>query len=208
MITLFHSSKNKARSHIGELYADIVLEEVHDSTVEITDHPVESGADISDHARIMPKMVTLRGGVSDSPPSALGMGFVNWASSLLGGGVQSSRSQEFFEKLLQLQENLEPFDIMTRRRLYQNMLITSLTIPDEPNTANALLFTAECKEIIIVNTEVTSVPPRASQQNPNRTGGVANTGNKQAGSTTTSKRVSIMASGAGGGQRYNRNVST
>ena len=190
MITLFLSGKNKTRSHIGELYPDIILEEAHNSSVEITNHPVEDGADISDHARVTPKRITLRGGVSDSPSSALG--FIDWVSGLAGGGVQSSRSQEFFEKLLQLQERLEPFDIMTRRKFYQNMLITSLAINDDSGSGGALIFSAECKEIIIVNTELTSVPPRAHQSEPNRTGGVANSGNKQAEQREDPKKGSAL----------------
>jgi hypothetical protein len=50
------------RRSLGGLYPDVVVEESHDDALEITEHPVEQGASISDHAFKKPQTVTIRGG--------------------------------------------------------------------------------------------------------------------------------------------------
>ena len=51
---------------IGTIIPEVVIEEMHRDRLIITDHPVESGAAISDHAFKMPVEVDMRVGWSDS----------------------------------------------------------------------------------------------------------------------------------------------
>ena len=134
----------RPRRSIGGLYPQVVVEEAHEDSLEITEHPVEQGAAVNDHAFKKPEAVTIRGGVSDSSP-----------------GDGDKPSQEFYEKLLELQAKREPFDIVTGKRMHKNMLLESLTVVTDPDTENCLMFTAQCREVIIVKTQVASVPPRA-----------------------------------------------
>jgi hypothetical protein len=149
------------RSSIGGLYPDVVIEESHEDSLEITEHPVEQGAAISDHAFLKPRTLTIRGGASDST-----------------SGVEGS-AQEFYDKLLELQKSREPFDIVTGKRLYKNMLLATLSVVTDGNSGAALFFSAECREVIIVTTQVTSVPPRPRHANPNKTGETADKGQQQ-----------------------------
>lgn len=165
----------RPRRSIGGLYPQIVVEESHEDSLEITEHPVEQGAAINDHAFKKPESVTIRGGVSDSSPE---------------GGEKPS--QEFYDKLLELQKKREPFDIVTGKRLHKNMLIESLTVVSDAETENALLFTAQCREVIIVKTQVTSVPPRKNHANPGKTGATVDAGQQQ-----PQKRQSILKGGLG-----------
>ena len=165
----------RPRRSIGGLYPDVIIEESHEDSLEITSHPVEQGANISDHAFKKPKTLTIRGGVSDS--------------SLAEG---AKPSQEFYEKLLELQDKREPFDIVTGKRQYKNMLLETLSVITDQNTENCLMFTAQCREIIIVKTEVTSVPPRKNHAKPGKTGATTDAGQKQA-----QKRQSILKGGLG-----------
>src|SRR5262245_31080718 len=50
---------------------DAVLSEVHEDVVTITDHPVELGVNVSDHARPEPERLTLEGVVSSIPNLAI-----------------------------------------------------------------------------------------------------------------------------------------
>lgn len=52
---------------IGGVQLDAVLNEDHNNMVTITKNPVEAGTDITDHAIIQPKKLSVRGAVSDSP---------------------------------------------------------------------------------------------------------------------------------------------
>lgn len=161
---------------LGGITFDAVIEESHEDTLEITEHPVEHGASMSDHAFRTPARVSIRAGSSDS-----------------AGGVAGERaSVALYEALLALQRNREPFEIVTGKRKYSNMLLETLTVLTDAATENALVVTADCREVIIVTTQVVSVPPRSRHKNAARTGGTADKGQKQA------KRQSILRAGLGG----------
>ena len=51
---------------IGSIVAQVTIEEEHHDKLIITNHPVEQGAMISDHAYKMPAMLTIRAGWSNS----------------------------------------------------------------------------------------------------------------------------------------------
>ena len=72
----FGSTKGtKAKRAIGPIIANITIEEKHHDEVTITEHPVEMGANIADHAFKRPNEVTIRVAWSSSatkPASLLG----------------------------------------------------------------------------------------------------------------------------------------
>lgn len=146
--------------HLGGITFDVVVEESHEDKLQITEHPVEQGAAVNDHAYVQPPTVTLRAGSSDCEN---------------GEGA----SREMYEKLLQLQAEREPFDIVTGKRLYSNMLLESLTTVTDAKTETTLLVSAVCRQVNIVSTQTVSVPPRARHKNPGKTGATADKGQKQ-----------------------------
>ena len=159
---------------LGGLYPDIMVEESHEDALTITEHPVEQGAAINDHAYVKPKEVTLRGGVTNAKSS--------------GGNP----ARDFYDKLLELQAKREPFDIITGKRQYKNMLLESLSETTTDATENCLLFVAQCREVIIVSTQTTSVPPSSKHASPAKTGAITDKGQQQA-----QPRQSILKSGLG-----------
>lgn len=154
--------------HLGGIQFAIVIEEVHEDKAVITEHPVEQGAKINDHAYMEPAKLTIKAGHSDTE----------------GAGA----SREIYEKLLELMRKREPFDIVTGKRLYQNMLIEAVSITTDLTTENALLVAADCREVIIVKVETAEVPERKAQKNPARTGKTASKGQKQAKAADASKQ--------------------
>ena len=71
--------------------------------------------------------------------------------------------------------------IVTGKRKYGNMLLEKLTVTTTPDSEHALMVTAECREVIIVRTQVMAVPAEPGRhRNPAKTGGTANKGQKQA----------------------------
>lgn len=168
--------------HVGGLQFAVTLEEQHEDSVTITEHPVEQGAAINDHAYVNPATLTVRAGVSDTA----------------GEGV----SREMYENLLELMKAREPFQIVTGKRLYKNMLIEGLSATTDATTENALIVTIDCREVIIVETTVVSVPPRKRHKNAGRTGGTADKGAKQAKQSDPS--MIFAASGRKAGTGYRR----
>jgi hypothetical protein len=159
---------------IGTFHAYITLDERHHDELVITDHPVEQGAAISDHAYKKPAEVTLTIGWSNSGLSAV--------TSLQFGNFSSFA----YEQLLALQAQRIPVDISTGKRKYTNMLIQAISATTDPKTENSMIATVHCREVIIVQTTTTQLQPAANMASPQKTAATTNAGTKQPQATTTS----------------------
>lgn len=136
---------------IGGFVADVTVEEQATDEVAITEHPVEQGAAITDHAYKRPAAVTIRAGWSNSSPAALG---------------NPAYDEQTYQAFLALQASLTPFQVITGKRVYTNMLIKRLSVTTTEATENSLMMTVECQEIILVTTQTVTVPPAANMTNP------------------------------------------
>lgn len=163
------------RRTIGPFAATVVLEEIGTDELEITQHPVQQGASITDHAFVKPATVNLK---------------VMWNDD-------DAPLAETYNNLLLLQSSRVPFDVVTGKRAYTNMLIKSLGQTTDVQTENVLSINMSLQEIIITSVEVTAVPPRASQKNAGKTGATENAGKKSA--QETSRKRSALAALAGKG---------
>ncbi|NIE82687.1 MULTISPECIES: phage baseplate protein [unclassified Burkholderia] len=75
------------RTQIGTITLDVVTDELHSSDLETTENPVESGAEVADHAFLKPAEVVISGTiVSYEPPSDV---------SLLGRAVNIRSADDF-----------------------------------------------------------------------------------------------------------------
>jgi len=174
LVSGFFSPKRSINSSVLSFHAYITLEEQHHDELVITDHPVEQGAAISDHAYKKPAEVTLTLAWSNSSLSAV--------TSLQFGNY----SDFVYKNLLTLQASRTPFDLSTGKRKYKNMLIQALSVRTDEKTENSLIATVHCREVIIVQTTTTTLQPAANQSNPQKTAATANTGTKQPQATSTS----------------------
>jgi len=193
-----------ARS-IGPFTAQVTIEERHSDEMVITDHPVESGAVISDHAYMLPSVVVIRGGWSDSPSQGggigdlltdVGLGGLSGLTSMTSGeGVGSVR--EMYQNMLELQRSRIPFEVQTGKRLYQNMLIRRLDTTTDKENENSTVMTIECREILVVKTQVVSVgAPPEDQENPESTQPTSEKGTKQLTDAPTYNSTAGTASAA------------
>jgi hypothetical protein len=155
---------------IGQIFADVTVEENHRDEVIITQHPVEGGGVITDHAYKRPAELEIRCGFSNS--SAGYVGYV----------------QEQYRALLGLQLARQPFTVYTGKRRYQNMLTRGLSVVTDPHSENILMASVALQEIVIVSTQTTgagqsgSAAPGANgdQADPASTGSVTNSGSVEA----------------------------
>ena len=179
--------KVKPKRKIGAFTATVTLEETHEDTLEITEHPVEQGAILADHAYKLPAKVTIKCAWSNSPAKsglidgAIGAikGTIAGLSSVLSGN-SPSQVRDVYEKLLKLQASATPFDILTGKRKYSDMLIKSLSVTTDKTSENLLMVTAVCHQVIIVKTSVASVAAApAKQADPKKTASPVKTGLQQ-----------------------------
>jgi hypothetical protein len=150
------------RSMAG-IAADAAVEERHSDELVITDHPVEQGSTISDHAYKMPAELILT--------------YV-WA---MGGTQNFDRDPTFlamlYQKLLKLQVDREIFIVYTGKRSYQNMLLQSLQVTTDEKTENVLFVRAVCREVLMATTRTVRFTDSSVQLMPSKTAPVVNQGN-------------------------------
>lgn len=142
------------KRQIAGIIPDVTIEEKHLDEMVITDHPVERGSNISDHAFKQPESVTIQFGWSDS--SNLLNGVLAGAMSVLQGGSMFDGLQslnDIYEKLLEMQASAEIFDVGTGRREYTDMIIKSLAVTTNVETEAALICTAVFRKVNIVETQ-------------------------------------------------------
>ena len=153
---------------IGSVDIAVSLEEVHHDEIQLTEHPVEQGAAITDHAFVRPSEVVIKCGWSNADYAALADTIRSLAD---GTGLAGETYVDgVYQMLLKLQRDRMPFEVLTSRRRYRNMLLQGLVVTTDPKTTAALMVTATCREIFIVSTKATSLPPREDQSEPAATG--------------------------------------
>lgn len=145
---------------IGTLIPDVVVREAQRDEMVITDHPVETGAAISDHAFPRPVEVEMQIGWSDSTG-----GYVGYA-------------RDAYEELVALQRQREPFTVTTGSRRYSNMLVSSISLQKDEKTEHISAITVRLREVIIVSTQTTSAP-KSAQANEAKTGSTTDRGTQQ-----------------------------
>lgn len=174
LVNAFFSPRRSINSSMGSFSLYVTIEERHHDELVITDHPVEQGAAISDHAYKKPSELTMTIGWSNSSLASIGtLQFGNYSSST-------------YSDLLTLQKQRIPFDVSTGKRKYSNMLIQTLDTTTDAKTENSLIVTLHCREVIIVQTTTTQLQPAANMTSPQKTASTSNTGMKQPQSTNTS----------------------
>ncbi len=160
---------------IGDISIAVSVEETAIDDLEVTEHPVEKGAPITDHAFRKPSELIMKCGWSNSDLAALTGGL---QAQFIGELSNADYVGSIYSQLLALQQSRVPFDVITCRRKYSNMLLTGLTVVTDPKTFAVLMVTATLREVIIVDTEQTKLPPRENQASPEKTAETQDSGVK------------------------------
>jgi len=139
------------KTNIAGYFFDAILQTNYTRSLTITQHPVETGAAISDHAFVNPVELTMQIGMSDVMKSIIQGQFSQ-------GG---SRSKTAFEVLAQLQSQRIPMDVMTTKfGQFKNMLIETIAVPDDYTTQFGLKATVTLKEVFVATVKTVKVSAR------------------------------------------------
>lgn len=157
MIGLYFGGKNinaMFGNQYGNIELDATLDENHEWAAEATSNPVEQGAPVTDHVIEQSDKLRIRGFVTDTPltASASVQGVVN-------SGAVGNRTQGVFELLNQLIKLREPMSVYTKHKVYDDMVLTAVTIPRSAADGEAIEFTAEFVHVRKVATQIVDVPP-------------------------------------------------
>ena len=138
---------------------DATMTEGHVGNSEVTDHPVESGVDFTDHIRRMPSEVTLTAIVTDDP---LVVNRSTDAEAANTGGDPNRRARSAYDWLVETKDSNRLLRIFTTLRNYRNMVITSLSVTRDAEGSNIIRADIALREILIAVTEQVEAPePRA-----------------------------------------------
>lgn len=131
---------------IGGIEIDASISEQVDFSNSITDHPIEGGATVTDHAYENPLMITMECIISNSSLNSTDQG----------------RSIDAYNQLKLLKSSREPFDVVNALDVYSNMLVESLSFPRRADTSDSLVFTVTLKQIRIVDSITVDLGPIVS----------------------------------------------
>jgi hypothetical protein len=152
------------RVTIASIELDASINEEHRTQVDSTDSPVEQGVDITDHLRKKPDQITIEGVVTDHPfgaqvpddafltpnASVTTPDGTTYTQQQPSSFWQLGRAQAAFDGLRLLAGNGTLFTVVTSLHVYDNMALTELKAHRNAQVGEALKFTAEFKEIQIV----------------------------------------------------------
>lgn len=113
-------------SAIGPIPVTVVLSEDHTSEIEITANPIETGAEVNDHAYIKPKQIKME--IADANAAAT------------------------YAALVRFQESRVPFTLITGLYIYEDQLIQSINATRDKETSRILKASVHCRQVIIVGT--------------------------------------------------------
>lgn len=152
---------------VGPYVPHVVVEEQHRDDSVITEFPVEIGAAITDHTYERPPTLVLRIGWSDSTAGI--PGYVRIV----------------YQQLLALKASRQPFNVVTGKRFYTQMLFAALDVITDGASENSLMVIAALRKINLTSTQSTSpntaqpASDPANQANPESTGSVTDRGTIQ-----------------------------
>ncbi|WP_223535281.1 phage baseplate protein [Pseudomonas sp. GL-B-16] len=172
----------KTLPKIGPLEFDAKLEGSTSKSVYLTQFPVEFGANMNDHAILLPNRYLLIGAVSNSPLGLglddigmMGVGAVATAVGGLGGaaisavsayllsGSDETRAATAWASLTAILEARAKFDLDTGMEIMRDMMLIRLDQRTRPEDEDGLIFVAELKQVRIVKSRVAQGVTSADQ---------------------------------------------
>ncbi len=158
---------------------DAVVSESHSYSSEITEHNVETGADITDHSIMKPFKLSLSGVISDNPldysladPLGLRASVFNQFDPTYT--APSKSAYLFFRDAL---DETALLTIYTGLEIYEDMLLESFDCPRSKTTAHSLKFSATFKQVTFVQSEEVDIPDEILTE-PEKTSSNKNKGKK------------------------------
>ena len=138
----------------GRFLFDFVFSAEHKMNLKPTEHPVQSGSSITDHSIMQPDEVILEIGMSDT-----------------ASGAGSNYSVNGYQMLRAIMQKREPLTLTTRLNTYRDMLITSISAPDDVSTMFALKASIYLQQIKIATVATVTVQQKVSSSKPSTPGG-------------------------------------
>lgn len=156
----------KTLPKLGALEFDAKLEGVTTKSVYLTQYPVEFGANVNDHAILLPDRYLLTGAISNSPLgmdlSDIGLmgagaiatavggvagGLISSVSAYLLAGSEETRASTAWATLTAILHARAKFDLDTGKEILRDMVLIRLDERTRPENEDGLIFFAELQQV-------------------------------------------------------------
>jgi hypothetical protein len=154
-------SPTSIASDLISIDLDVMSDEAHDWSNEVTENPVELGAPVADHIQPNADKLSITGLITNAP---IDPDVAAQFPGSIDGGLFSARLQTHFDWLRELTKLRMPLTVYTRYKVYTDMAITSCNISRSTGTGEALPFTLQFINIRLVKTQTVDVPPGISSK--------------------------------------------
>lgn len=139
----------------SQIAFDCMVTERHGGKLVVTEHPVEVGAAVADHARKEPDELSLQGIISDTP---ILLNLAEDRQPSVSGGSPENRAQDAFEEFQRLQDTVALLTVTTETRDYENMVITSLSTVKDKTRRHILDINLSLREFRRASVETVDAP--------------------------------------------------
>jgi len=155
------SKSTKSPILINGYVIDMATSEDHAFDSEVTDHPVEIGADVTDNIQAKPITVTIDCIVSDTP-----IGSVAAARNSLDPDQSFFvPSSDCYAHMIAVRDAKQPVSVTTSLGTFANMAMVSMSVPRNAQNGESLRFKVTFKQIKFVTNSRTTIRvavPRAA----------------------------------------------
>ncbi|WJM55975.1 hypothetical protein QUC26_12865 [Pseudomonas asiatica] len=177
---------SKTLPMLGQIEFDAKLEGVTSKAVQLTQFPVEFGANVNDHAILLPDRYLLTGAVSNTPLGIglddIGMMGVGAVATAVGGiagaaistvsayllsGSEATRAATAWAALTAMLQARARFDLVTEYETLKDMVLIRLDQRTRPEDEDGLVFVAELQQVRIVKSQITRGVTSADQLQQN-----------------------------------------
>lgn len=172
--------KPKNPVSVGGVKFDVLMNESIERSAEVPQYPVEDGYSVSDSILLSPLTISITALISNMP--------VSWQHKFKG---QSNRTKTEVNKLIELYEKKTLVTYYNRKKPYNNMAITSLSVPRTEEMAECVEISLTLQEVIVTKPKVVDID--ASYMRSGTTGtyaGTASTSSENTGDQSTSEEKS------------------
>ena len=125
------------------IIADATVSEDHSRSAKVSQHPRETGADISDSYKAGQRELGVTFVISETP---------------LGYAPEPERPREVYEQLLALQQDANLVDIQTTLGLYSNCALKEVSAPRSSSSGGSVVISSTWAVIERVETQETEIP--------------------------------------------------
>jgi hypothetical protein len=139
----------------GGVALDATVTQTHSGSQTITEHPVEVGANVTDHSLKDPDKLQLQGIVSDYPI----LRDINAGPEpAIIGGDPDRRAQQAYLELVRFKNEARLLQVVTELRDYSDLMIESVSVAKDKSRRHVLDITIGLKEFRKASVETVDAP--------------------------------------------------